>query len=113
MSFLLFLLILWLLYTLFRPLIRQWVDRRMQRRFTDAFRQATGTPPPPPRQERRGGWSTVGMRRRKKKIDPSVGEYVKYEDITVTETTTNTDSSQTTDYVREQQIVDAEWEDLP
>lgn len=46
--------------------------------------------------------------RRRKKIDPSVGEYVKFEEIACT--VTHTDKTVT--YTREQQIVDVEWEDL-
>lgn len=54
---------------------------------------------------------------KKKKIDPSVGEYVDYEEITVEQTTVNattaTDgTSSTTRIDVEQQIVDVEWEDI-
>ncbi|MDE6267656.1 MAG: DUF4834 family protein [Muribaculaceae bacterium] len=54
---------------------------------------------------------------KKKKIDPSVGEYVDYEEITVEQTTVNatttTDgSSSSTSIDVEQQIVDVEWEDI-
>lgn len=47
-------------------------------------------------------------KRRRKKIDPSVGEYVKFEEVACT--VTHTDKTVT--YTREQQIVDVEWEDL-
>ncbi len=63
------------------------------------------------RSSRRPGWSAPTQRR--KKIDPNVGEYVKFQEITVTETTQQSadDTSRTT-YTVEQQITDAEWEDI-
>lgn len=51
--------------------------------------------------------------RKAKIIDPSVGEYVAYEDIIVSSEETNKNSGTTTRYTIEQQIVDAEWEDIP
>lgn len=51
--------------------------------------------------------------RKAKIIDPSVGEYVAYEDIIVSAEETNKNSGTTTRYTIEQQIVDAEWEDIP
>lgn len=51
--------------------------------------------------------------RKTKIIDPSVGEYVAYEDIIVSSEETNKHSGTTTRYTIEQQIVDAEWEDIP
>lgn len=53
-----------------------------------------------------------------KKIDASVGEYVRFEEIEVTEqtrTTVNPDGSTNTKthFKIEEQIVDAEWEDIP
>ena len=48
---------------------------------------------------------------RAKKIDPNVGEYVEYEEVACdVKTTTSTTTSET--YVREQQVVDAEWEEI-
>ena len=55
---------------------------------------------------------------RPKKIDPNVGEYVEFEEIKTSSQTTVTDADGTTEYrrvsetVREEQIEDAEWEDL-
>ncbi len=51
--------------------------------------------------------------RRSKKIDPNEGEYVAFEDITVSATETSDDGRRSTRYTVEQQIVDAEWEDIP
>ena len=55
---------------------------------------------------------------RPKKIDPNVGEYVEFEEIKTSSQTTVTDADGTTEYrrvsetVREEQIEDADWEDL-
>ena len=51
--------------------------------------------------------------RRSKKIDPNEGEYVAFEDITISATETSDNRQQHTRYTVEQQIVDAEWEDIP
>lgn len=51
--------------------------------------------------------------RRGKKIDPDEGEYVAFEDISVSATETSDDGRRSTRYTVEQQIVDAEWEDIP
>lgn len=60
---------------------------------------------------RKSGWSAP-MTRKRKKIDPQVGEYVKFEEI-ATETTVIDDKGNThTGYQVEQQITDAEWVDL-
>lgn len=68
------------------------------------------------REQRKPGWSTPAER--KKKIDPEVGEYVKFQEISVAETTETTEKSgsttttTTTTTVVEQQVIDAEWEDI-
>lgn len=51
--------------------------------------------------------------RRSKKIDPDEGEYVAFEEISVTATETSENGRSGTRYTVEQQIVDAEWEDIP
>ena len=50
--------------------------------------------------------------RKKKKFDSSVGEYVSFREIRV-ESGTGTGSSSGSTYVREEQVTDAQWEDLP
>ena len=65
---------------------------------------------------REAGWSEPQPHR--KKIDPNVGEYVAFQEITTTtetETTTTdhaTGANETT-YTVEQQVTDAEWVDIP
>lgn len=69
---------------------------------------------PQPR-SRKPGWSKPQPHR--KKIDPNVGEYVSFQEITTTETsTTSTDPTtgkQDTTFTVEQQVTDAEWIDIP
>lgn len=57
--------------------------------------------------------SNATASRRSKKIDPNEGEYVAFEDITISATETSDNKQQHTRYTVEQQIVDAEWEDIP
>lgn len=47
----------------------------------------------------------------KKKIDPTVGEYVQFTELTQTRTTTDR-AGTTTSEVRESQITDVTWEDM-
>lgn len=66
------------------------------------------------RHTRKGGWSTPG-RQKSKKIDPSVGEYVEFEEISTTaEPTDRQDQNDRTTGQKniESQITDAEWEDI-
>lgn len=52
---------------------------------------------------------------KKKKIEPGTGEYVKYEEISIQESTyteTRSSAGQSTSIVAEQQITDVEWEDI-
>lgn len=66
---------------------------------------------------RKGGWSRA-PRRRRKKIPDDTGEYVAFEEITVTQTVTESTAAGAdgeharTDYTVEQQIIDVEWEDV-
>lgn len=64
---------------------------------------------------RKGGWSRA-PRRRRKKIPDDTGEYVAFEEITVTQTVTESTAGggehARTDYTVEQQIIDVEWEDV-
>ncbi len=54
------------------------------------------------------------IKRKRKKIDPNVGEYVEFVEISTVRDELNTDNSGNTSKFRtEQQIVDAEWVDIP
>ncbi len=61
---------------------------------------------------RKAGWSHPTPPN--KKIADDVGEYVKFTEVTVTETTTASDpaSGSTATFTTEQQVTDVEWEDI-
>lgn len=106
MSFFLLLLILFIVLPLIRVGIRIWQFRRQMRNFmNDPF----GT-----------GQNTAGRSRRqpeqppqrhKKKIDPDVGEYVAFTEVTV-ESTVSDGTTEIHTVETEQQIEDVEWEDI-
>lgn len=86
---------------------------RLKKQARSMYEQMYNTDPQPKQQsKRRPGWS--GPAQRRKKIDPSVGEYVKFQEIAVTDSTSQSDTagSHDTTYTVEQQITDAEWEDI-
>lgn len=64
--------------------------------------------------ERKAGWSQPQQKR--KRIDPSVGEYVKFQEVKLTAEELRQRSDGTTEYSRttrmESQVEDAEWEDI-
>lgn len=106
-TFLFLLFVFFIVIPVIRVVITIWRARRQTRRFFDQFRTAAGT----------GASSHTRQKepqqkpRSKKKIDPSVGEYVAFEEIK-SETTT-TDRQNTTTYTEvEQQVVDVDWEDI-
>ncbi len=75
------------------------IDPEQARRHAESQKQAS----------RKGGWTAPVARR--KKIDPEVGEYVKFKEVeTTTQSAPTTgDTRQTT---VEQQIEDVKWEDI-
>lgn len=116
MGFLLAFLIVVVIF-MYLPRILMWlaaylVRRRAQKmfgQFTDPSRAARGQsgkkePEPAPAPA--------------KKIDPTVGEYVRFEEIEVEAQTTETlhadgTTERTTQVRVEEQVVDVEWEDIP
>ena len=116
MSFILFLLILWLLYYLARPLIRMWrISRKFRNGDPSVFNDLFGNPGAQQSSSsydrngrRKGGWTMPGIRR--KKIGKDVGEYVKFQEIKTEQTYSHSDPD--VSYVREEQITDVEWEDV-
>ncbi len=60
-----------------------------------------------------GQQDCTARHRRSKKIDPRDGEYVAYEEIAVSASETADNGRHSMRYTVEQQIVDAEWEDIP
>lgn len=119
MSLLTIFILVLLFYFVVRPLWHVYTAVRNQQQATRDFMRSMGFEPGNG-SSRPGGF---GRRRRreepkqpepkKKKIDPNIGEYVDYEEVgtvsTYTETTADKGSSRV---VVEQQIVDAEWEDI-
>lgn len=121
MSFLLTLLIIWLLYQLLRRLLPWLLMRSFQNRAKNAFDQfarQNGYKTRDPEQPRRtkSGWDNP---EKEKKISRDEGEYIDYEEIRVTQSTTtvteetDSDGSTTIEVDSEQQVIDVEWEDLP
>lgn len=100
---------IWLGFWLFKGLFRGYrLYRQSRRAFNDLFgnsgrgpKQQAGKKQSPPKP--------------RKKIDPSVGEYVHYEEVEVTaETVKDSETKKTTTKITvEEQIVDVEWEDIP
>lgn len=85
----------------------------MRNQFKSIFEQAsraTGFNPADGRAgERKGGWSNPLKRR--KKIDPEVGEYVRFTETETTVSHTASSDGRTTT-TREEQVTDVEWEDV-
>ena len=109
-TLLLLLFIIFIVIPFFRILWRVWQFsssvRKARRQMDDAMNSAFGGNGSRPRQQQ-------PRQQKKKKIDPSVGEYVAFEEVSVTaEETTDSDSSQTRTVVTESQIEDAVWEEI-
>lgn len=112
-----------MLYFIVRPVYRIWsaVKRaqKQQRDFINSMFGARGVDDPPADPEaeadaharRHGGWSTP--RKKRKKIDPEVGEFVKFKETEVTVEETASDGSAKASFTAEEQITDVTWEDLP
>lgn len=85
---------------------RRNMERRMKEMFNTAASgadRAAGTPHRP-----------SGPASKAKKIDPDVGEYVHFEEISdTTADSDNTGPRPHVDYKVESQVVDIEWEDIP
>ena len=120
MTLLITILIFWLGW----KLLRWWLVRKFNNRTRDIFeqfsRQSGANSQTQTDQPRRNktGWDRPAT---EKKIAREEGEYIEYEEISVsrTETTVSTDldgnqtETETTTTVTEERITDVEWEDLP
>lgn len=85
---------------------------RVRKQTRSMFEQMHGTQDAEPR-ARKAGWSSPTPRR--KKIDPSVGEYVKFQEVADDADAPSRhsfDADDTSTYTVEQQVTDAEWEDI-
>lgn len=116
MGFLIALLVLFIFFRyLARPLLLWYLKRKARRYFGQNFGGFDGRPNDD-RQRQAHHSGSPQPEEHKKKIDKDVGEYVKFEEISVSESTfAATDSSESSSTERvevEQQIVDVEWEDI-
>lgn len=112
MGFFLTLFLLLIFWYLLRPAIRLWlVVRHAQRQANDFFRSASGNERTSSEQNYRAR-QHQNRRRSGKKIDPNVGEYVDFEEITVYQHSSPSDSGKNIKFTSESQIEDAEWEDV-
>lgn len=119
MGTILFLLLLYLLYLLIRPMIKVWrTVHKVQRGDFSAINDIFGQPGAQKSKSafgtdgrRKAGWSTAGIR--KKKIGKEVGEYVRFSEIALTEQERrNAANRQPAAFIAEQQVTDIEWEDI-
>lgn len=105
------LFLIFIFWFLIRPVFRLWYTvRNAQKQANDFFRGTTGN------RGQSAGYAQREPRQRSyrrshKKIDPNVGEYVEFEEIS-TYHGSSSDTGSTVKFTRESQIEDAEWEDL-
>lgn len=95
-------------------LLGWWVSRKITSQARKAYSNAFGGMDPSD-SGRSASASSAGAYSqpvRKKRIDPSVGEYVDYEEINAETSYTASDGATTENFVAESQIVDVEWEDI-
>ncbi len=123
-TFFLILFLIFIFYFVVRPVYRIWsaVKRaqKQQKDFINSMFGARGADEAQTdadaeaneRARRKGGWSTP--RKKRKKIDPEVGEFVKFKETVVSEQDTKTASDGSgASFTAEEQITDVTWEDLP
>ncbi|MDE6801511.1 MAG: hypothetical protein K2J06_01955 [Muribaculaceae bacterium] len=114
MPFLTFLFILFIIFVLpkfIRGFLLMYRLRKQARRMYEQMYGAQQRAEEPRR--RKAGWSQPIPHR--KKIDSSVGEYVRFQEIETAETVaehTDAKENTTTTVAVEQQITDAEWEEI-
>lgn len=94
---------------LLNRLIIWFFTRQMQRQVRQAYGQTFGGDQRSTGRQKTK--SSTTPERRGKRIDPSVGEYVEYEEIGGAAATMSESSTADT-YVSETQITDAEWEEI-
>lgn len=93
-----------IIFPLGKALWRGYQLHRSWKRATEGFRNAfTGA-------TQRN--ASAEPKRKRKKIDPSVGEYVAFEEISVSATETSGDGTTTSYTYTESQIEDAVWEEI-
>lgn len=113
---LLFILGYFIIWPVVKVLIRINAAKRRFREMMNPGQASAAGFGPDRESRRKGGWSKA-PRRRRKKIPDGTGEYVAFEEITVSateESASREGAGRTTrvDYTAEQQIIDVEWEDV-
>lgn len=112
MSFIVVLFLILFFWFLIRPIFRLWLTvRHAQKQANDFFRSASGNESTDYNRDYRSRQSR-NRRRSGKKIDPNVGEYVDFEEVSVYNHTSSTDTVKDVKFTPESQIEDAEWEDI-
>lgn len=109
MTFILLLIVIFVVWPIVRVL---YAIYRLRSQTREAFRRAADAASAGQSRRNKAGWSRTS-RPHKKVIDPGEGEYVEWEEITVTQSTDTSSSGQAdTHTVTEQQVTDVEWEDI-
>ncbi len=89
---------------------------KARRYFLDMRDVLSGRPPRSASKGRRNTRSNAGQQTakpaHKKKIDPSVGEYIEFQEVSCTVETSDSQGNRHIYTQTEQQIVDVEWEDI-
>lgn len=110
LTFFLILLFIFFIWPLFRVMFTMHRVRKQARQaYEQMYNQNYGGARAQQR-SRKPGWNATATPR-KKKIDPSVGDYVPFEEVSEV-STGRTDSSGRNSFTVEQQITDAEWEEI-
>ncbi len=114
MTFIITLILIFIIW----PVIKAaWHIYRLQNQAKQMFSQAANSQQSAHRrdtQQRKAGWSTP-VNRKEKKIGRDVGEYVAYETIAISETTSTdsaTSENQAYGTSTESRISDADWEEI-
>lgn len=108
MSFFGLLLLIFIGYFIVWPLVKVYLKINRAR---NAYREAFSSQRTQRREsERKAGWSKPNTTR-KKKIGNDIGEYVAFEETSAPETN-DRNRTRPTSTITEQQIEDAEWEDI-
>ena len=105
-------LIIIIVWFVLRPIFRVWLAVHRARRRMQDFARAAGFDPTGRGDNGDRTRTAPQPQPRRKKIDPSVGEYVAFEEVSVS--ATDNERTHTRHKVKpESQVVDIDWEDLP
>lgn len=119
-------LVLFFIFVIVWPLLRMWqimgnVKKRQQEIYRQMFGDQDNDNPTSGQQRRKAGWDKPDAKRRKK-IDPTVGEYVRFQEVDTPPAATSdasaaasadTQTAADTHSTSESQIEDIDWVDLP